>query len=299
MATKINFADCNQDRFGTGVLDCEIQPGVPTGFILTRKAWRFNPETETFDNEYIEDQIKEGNMIPFLNALSFEPENEEAEIFTSNLKVQQKVMDGLPGFLFTFSRGRAFHRAAFSYNSFGNYDVIIVYNNGVIDAALTADGQVKGYTAGMINTDQFRQANGTDPQGTDIRFQLLDSYEYNTMYALISAAENGFSLSTIAGVIDVDIFKVSNATTDVVVEVVAAANRAVSIAGLTADDFLVTGTTETIDSVVYDAAAKQYTITFTGDVSSDYNNLKLELYDTSDNTYVIKKGVTLYKGGTR
>lgn len=299
MATKINYADCNQNRLGTGTLDCEIKPGVPTGFFLTKKDWRFDPESETFDNTYIEEQIKLGNMIPFLNALSFEPENEEAEIFTSNLKVKSKVMDGLPGFLFTFSKGRAFHKSAFSYNSFGNFDVILAYNNGVIDAALTADGKVKGYTAGMVDTDQFRQANGTDPQGTDIRFQLLDSYEYNTMYALISAAENGFSLASIAGIIDVDILKVSNSGPDVVVQVLGSANRAVSIAGLTDTDFLASGTTETITSVVYDAATKEYTLTFSGSVSSDYADLQLYLYDTADDTYVIKKGVTLYKGGTR
>lgn len=296
MATKINFADCNKDRFGTGVLDCEIKTGVPTGFFLTRKSWRFDPTTETFDNEYLEGQIKAGNIVPFLNAISFEAENEEAEIFTSNLKVRLKVMDGLPGFLFRFSKGRGFHKAAYSFNSFGNYDVILAYNNGVIDAALTPDGKVKGYNAGMIDTDQFEHFNGTDPAGTPMRFQLLDSYEYNTQYALISAAENGFSLSTIAGVIDTTILKVSNNAADVVIQVLASANRGVSIAGLTVNDFRVVGTTETIDSVVYDSANKEYTLTFSGSVATDYNSLQLFLYDSADDTYVIKKGETLYQG---
>lgn len=299
MANKINYLDCNQARFGTGVLSCEIQTGVPIGFFAAKKTWRFDPETETFDAAYIDEQIKNKNLIPFLGAIGFEAQNEEAEIFTSNLKIKLKVMDGLPGFSFDFSKGRGFHKAAYSFNSYGQYDYVIAYSNGVIDLAITPDGKLKGYEGGMLDTATFKNFDGSDPQKTTIAFQLTDSYEYNTQYALLEASANGFSLTAVGGVVDALITKVSNNTADVVVTVNANNNPGISLSGLLAADFIAEGTTETIDSISYDAALKQYTITFTGDVSADYADLKLFLYDTADSTYVIKKGVTLWQGSSK
>lgn len=298
MAALVNYADCNQSQMGTGVLSCEIKTGVPYGFFLTKTDWRFDPATEDFDNDYITEQIKLKNLIPFLKPIGFEMVNEDAEIFTSNLKVKTKVIDGLPGFSFDFNNGPGFHKAAYSYNSFGNYGILLAYNNGVVDGAFDGNGKIKGYNAGMIDTAQFMASNGSDPQKTTIQFQLTDAYEYNMSRALLSGNENGFSLAAIGGVIDANITKVSNNLADVVVSVKAANNSAISITGLVAGDFLVTGTAATIDTLTYDAVAKQYTLTFSADVAADYADMEIYLYDTVDSTYVIKKGVTLYQGST-
>ena len=299
MANKINYLDCNQSRFGTGILPCEIQTGVPIGFFPAKKTWRFDPATEVFDAAYIDEQIKNKNLVPFLNAIGFEAQNEEAEIFTSNLKIKLKVMDGLPGLSFDFSKGRGFHRAAYSFNSFGQYDYILAYSNGVIDLAITPEGTLKGYEGGMLDTGMFQNFNGSDPQKTTIMFQLTNSYEYNTQYALLEAAANGFSLTAVNGVVDALITKVSNTLADVVITVNATNNPGIALTGLAVADFLVEGTSETIDTVVYNSALKQYTLTFSGTVAADYAALKLFLYDTVDSTYVIKKGVTLWQGSSK
>ena len=298
MSANVNYMDCNQSQMGTGVLSCEIKTGVPFGFFLTKNGWRFDPATEDFDNDYINDQIKAKNLIPFLRPIGFEMVNEDAEIFTSNLKVKTKVIDGLPGFSFDFNNGPGFHKAAYSYNSFGNYGILLAYDNGVIDGALDGDGKIKGYNAGMIDTAQFMPSNGSDPQKTTIQFQLTDSYEYNMARALLSSSANSFSLSAIGGVVDTTITKISNNLADVVITVKATNNSAIGITGLVAGDFLVTGTSETIDSIAYDSVTKQYTLTFSADVSGDYTGMEIYLYDTNDSTYVIKKGVTLYQGST-
>lgn len=298
MSAKVNYLDCNQSQMGTGVLSCEIKTGVPYGFFRTAPEWRFDPATETFDDAYITDQIKKKNLIPFLKPIGFDFQNEEAEIFTSNLKVRTKVMDGLPGFSFDYNNGPGFHKAAYSFNSFGGYGVLIAYNNGVIDGAFDGTGKIKGYVAGMMETGNYAPSNGSDPQKTTISFQLLDAYEYNMARALLASQANGFSLAAIGGVIDATIKKISNNVADVVIEVKATNNNAISIAGLTAADFAVSGTSETIDSVTYDPVLKQYTLTFSGTVAGDYNNLRIQLYDTADSTFVIKKGTSLYQGGT-
>ena len=81
-------------------------------------------------------------------------------------------MDGLPGFSFDYQKGPGFHKAAYSFNSFGNYNVLLVYNNGVIDGALDAEGKILGYNAGRVDTGNYQLANGSDPQRTTIAFSI-------------------------------------------------------------------------------------------------------------------------------
>lgn len=299
MSAKINYLDCNQSQMGTGVLSCEIKTGVPYGFFRTAPDWRFDPETEDFDDAYITAQIKAKKLIPFLKPIGFETPDEGPEIFTSNLKVKIKVLDGLPEYSFDFNNGPGFHKAAYSFNSFGGYGTLIAYNNGVLKGALDGAGKLKGFESGMFNTGNYKDSNGSDPQKTTIMFQLLDVVEYNKNYALLDGSANGFSLAAIGGVIDTLITKISNNVADVVISVNALNNSATPITGLAVADFKATGTAATIDDVVYDPVLKQYTLTFSATVAADYNNLKLFLFDAVDSTYVIKKGVTLYQGSTK
>ena len=299
MAIYANYQDCNTSQMGTGVLPCEPPTAVPDGIFLVLKSWRANVTSDTFDNDFITAEIKAKRMIPLLNAIGYEPQDEAAEIFTTNLKKKIKVIDGLPGFAFDFNNGYGFHKAAYSLNSYNQFDVILAYNNGSIFAAKDEDGNIKGHSAGIVDTSQYMHANGSDPQKTTLMFQLTDAHEYNTQGVVLTSGSNGFNLSTISGIIDTKITKVSNTLADVVTTVNALNNSATPITGLVVADFRSIGTSETIDAVVYDSGTKQYTLTFSGDVSSDYSNMVIELYDSEDSTTVIEKGATLYQGSSR
>lgn len=297
--TNIDYLECTNSRLGgTGILGCEPPTGVPTGFITMPKNWLFDPATEDFTNAYIKAQIKSGIFTPFLNSIGYENQDEAAEIFTTQTKIKIKSIDGKPGFSFDFSKGYHFHTAAYARNSFNSVDVLLVYDNGSVFAAKDGNGKIKGHTVGIFDTMNYNHANGSDPAKTTIMFQLTNPQEYNTSGAILNPASNNFNLATIRGVVSANITKVSNAAAVVVVKVTAAANGAINVKGLAADNFKATGTAETIDTAVYNDTTGEYTLTFSGDVSAVFATLVLNLFDTADSTNVVEIANYLYQGAT-
>lgn len=297
--TNVDYLECtNGAQGGTGVLGCEPPTGVPTGVITTPKNWVFDPATETFDNAYIKAQIKAGVFTPFLNAVGYENQDEAAEIFTTNTKVKIKSIDGKPGFALDFKKNYHFHTAAYNRNSFNAVDVLLVYDNGSIFAAHDGTGKIKAHTVGIFDTMNFKHADGSAVQKTTIMFQLTEPKEYNTMGAILNPSANNFNLKLIRGVVDAVITKISNATVTGVVKVMAKANGAIPIKGLTVDNFQATGTTVTIDTAVFNAATNEYTLTFSADVSAQWATLRINLFDTADSTTVVEIASMLYQGAT-
>ena len=307
MATKVNFFDCDQQRKGTGTLSCEIPTGVPTGFFLVEKSWRIDTETEDFNNAYINTQIKEKVFVPFLNAINFTDNSEDPITFTTQIGVKLLARDGKPEFSLDFSKGYAFHAAAWSYNSFGNYDVILTYDNGVVFLAKANDNVsaiapigsssiLKGHSAGLVNTANFQHKDGAESEKTAVMFQLTNPNEYNADGALLDPVSNGFDIDVITGIVDTTLAKVSNTTVVVVVSVHASANSAIPILGLTDTDFRGVGTTETVSSVTYDSALQEYSLTFSGDVTSDFATMQIELFDDALSLSVVEVSNVLYQG---
>lgn len=296
MSGKINYLDCNQSQMGTGVLSCEVRTGVPYGFFRTAPGWRFDPETETFDDAYIEEQIRKRKLVPFLRAIGFEVPEEGGQTFTSNLGVKMKVLDGLPEFSFDYSNGAGFHRAAYSYNSFGGYGTLLAYNNGVVRGSLDGSGKVKGLETGMFDTGNYKEANGSDPQKTTITLQLTDPMEYNMRYALLDGGANGFSLATVAGIIDVDIdpFDVGDPQ-GFLVRFSALNNKGRIIKGLTTKEIQVYVQDRGIITcdVIYLDPEGYYSIEFPDPVEG---LVTISLFDIVKNLDVIKLEESLYQG---
>ena len=290
--------DCNVSRKGTGTISCEIPTGVPTGFFLAKKTWTLTVATDDFDNAYINANIKNKNLVPFLDAINFTDNSEEPVIFTTQLGVKLLARDGKPEFSFDFSKGYAFHSAAWSYNSFGDYNVIFTYDNGVVFMAQSSDGlTLKGHSAGLVNTGNFTHKDGAESEKTTVMYQLTNANEYNSEGALLDPVQNSFDIDTIKGIVDAKISHISNATVEVVVKVVAAANNAIPITGLLFTDFRATGTALSIDSLVYSTITDEYTLTFSADVSTDYGTgIVIDLYDSGDDTTVVTVATILYQG---
>ena len=295
--TKVNFFDCDQQRKGTGTLSCEIPTGVPTGVFLVNKDWRLDTTAQAFDTAYINTQIKQKVFVPFLDAINFTDNSEDPITFTTQIGVKLLARDGKPEFSFDYSKGYSFQSAAWSYNSFGNYDVILTYDNGVVFTAKAGDGvSIKGHSAGLVNTGNFTHKDGAESEKTTITIQLTNPNEYNADGALLDPVSNGFDIDVIKGVVDAQLAKVSNATAVVVVSVHAAANRAIPIQGLLETDFRGVGTTETVLSLTYDDILEEYSLTFTGDVTADFATMQIELYDDSLNVDVVEVSNVFYQG---
>lgn len=297
---QANFLNCTQAQYGTGILSCEVPDGIPTDVIAVPKGWQLDLASGTFDNSYIEGQIKAGNFIPLLNAIDYEDASEAAEFFTTSTKNKLKTVPGKAGFKFTFSNGYNFHKALYALNSYNKYDFLIGYDNGVIFAVKTADNKIKGHTGGLMETGNFLHRKGSDPQKTVLEINLSSAYEYNQRGVMLDPDTNGFNLQQLSGIVDVDIEKVSNNAADVVVKMVMSNNNAIALQGVQATQLKVGGTAATISSIAYDTTLNDgtYTITFNSDVSADYANLSIKLFDTADNTDVVKIGNKLYKGAT-
>ena len=294
--TKVNYFDCDQQRKGTGTLSCEIPTGVPTGFFLVNKSWRLDTSSETFDTSYINTQIKNKVFTPFLNAINFTDNSEDPITFTTQIGVKLLARDGKPEFVLDFSKGYSFHSAAWSYNSFGSYDVILTYDNGVVFAAKAGDGvSIKGHSAGLVNTANFMHKDGAESEKTSVGFQLTNPNEYNSDGALLDPTSNGFDIDVIRGIVDADLTIESVTTTDVVVSVKAAANSSISIQGLVFTDFRGIGTSETVDSLEYNDSTEQYTLTFSADVSA-IPLLTIELYDDLLAVDVVTVANVFYQG---
>lgn len=296
---KVNFLDCNKSRKGTAVVVCEVPDGVPNGFYLVPKSFRLDPATDDFDTAFIKAQVKAKKMTPFLNAINFDEQNEDDVIFTTQTGVQLLSRNGKPSFMFEFDNGYGWHAAAYSYKSQGAFDLIPVFDNGVVFMAKTNDGKLKGHTAGLVNPKTFSLKNGQDPSKTGIMIQLTNPEEYNTSGALLDPVANKYDVDAVPGIIDTNVQLISNATTDVVVSVTAGTNGAVNILGLAdADNFRALGTNVAISSVAYDANTGYYTLTFASDVSVDFAGMTIELFDAADSTKVIDISDVLYQGSS-
>ncbi len=295
--TLVNYFDCDQQRKGTGTLSCEIPTGVPTGFFLVSKNWRLDTTAQAFDTAYINTQIKQKIFVPFLNAINFTDNSEDPITFTTQIGVKLLARDGKPEFVLDYSKGYSFHSAAWSYNSFGSYDVILTYDNGVVFAAKAGDGvSIKGHSAGLVNTANFMHKDGAESEKTSVGFQLTNPNEYNADGALLDPTSNGFDIDVIRGVVDCTLEKISNATTNVVVTVKATANTSIDIQGLIFTDFRGVGTTETVTSAVYLPLTNEYDLTFSGDVSTDFATMQIELFDDLLEFSVVDVSNVLYQG---
>lgn len=259
-----NNVDCGLNRLGTGYLDCFQKLGKPVGFIDMPTDFSLNRLTDTLDETYFQDQIKAGTFYPFLGAVDFAENNEDdvTETFSSGIIVD--VRDGLPMFDFTYvSGGYAQHKAFYTHNGFGNGTIALVFENNVIAFALNTDGvTIEGLKRGRLKTKTFMNNTGSTVSRTMISVQLTDTFQYNTAMYLINAEQLGFSIIDYRGAIDSAITVVGTPAvgdTSIVVQVRAACNTAINVAGLLATDFDVTG--QAVSAIAYDATTELYTLT--------------------------------------
>lgn len=290
--------NCTTDRLGTGMESCQTIEGLPSGLILTPKGWSLSKTSGTFDKTYVQAQIQAGLFIPMVGCFDAVSETPDPTTEESQSGLMSVVRQGKPTFTFTFKNGLAGHKARYSYNSYNEYDALIVYESGVIKCAESVDGaNIKGMTIGMLNTGGYSENNGTNSASSILKFQVTNPQEYNQYVTLLSGLD--FNPNTeINGITDVKLTGSADATNnDILLNAVWLHNEQFNFTFFTSNDFKVTieGVEQPIDTVSYNSTTKQYTI------AMDYNfgagdEIVVELYDGNESLPCVKVGDKFYRG---
>jgi hypothetical protein len=298
MATLINNVNCTNVRLGLGLPSCLIQEGRVTGALLIKPSWSFNPVSETWDSTYNLAQIQNGNFVPFVGAVEFtdntpEPTTEE---FQGGLK--NVVRNGKQEYMLKFIKGFFGAKAMYSYNSFQAYKFALVFESGAI--LLTGDtAKVAGVKAGMVNSSSYKFNDGNASAFSTLSFQAMNENEINKDGVLIDGSQFGFDLNDANPIMDVTITGTAVIGADITAKVVATANTAIPILGLSATNFRLTinGVVDAISGAIVDNGDGNYVITPTA-TTIGTDDIVVQTYDTTATPPVGTAilGERLYKG---
>jgi hypothetical protein len=296
MATLINNANCTNIRLGIGLPNCLIQEGRPTGFMLTKPTWNFNPATETMDSDYVATNIQNGNFVPFLNAVEFLDNTPEAVTEEYQGGVKNVVRNGKQEYTFKFIKGFAGAKAMYSYNSFQAYGFALIFETGAI--LLTGDSaEIKGIKAGMVNSTSYKFNDGNASSFSSVMFQAMNENEINKDGVLIDGSQFDFNFNDLNPIMDVTVTGSAVIGGNITAKVVATANTAVSILGLQASNFRLTvnGVVDAISGAIVDNGDGTYVITPTATLTGS-DSVVVQTYDSTAVVAVAKLGDRFYKG---
>lgn len=299
----INSKNCDTTRKNLGLPDCIIQEGRLTGFIIVPKGWNINLLTDTFDLDYVNEQIQLTNFVPVLGAVEAVNNTPEATTEEYQGGIMSVVRNGLPQYTFKFLKGGwKFASALYTYNSFQAFDVLFVFSSGAI-AGATNGTTFSGFDLGMLNNGTYMFTDGTVSASVTTTLQLINEVQFNRDVALLDSSVLDFNVNTDINPIT-DIYMtgradVSNAK--VYFKAKFDINRSVNLLGLAIANLRVTldGTPDTITamSLAYDATEEEWSFTPTTTLTTSMD-VVVQLYDATVPTDVAKVGTKFYKGAT-
>lgn len=283
----INALNCNKENLGLGVVECEARLKDFKSFFLVPKSWRITlTELETLTLPEIVGLVQNDTWQPFLNSVEFVNNTPDPTTKEYTGGVMSVIRNGKPQYSFEFDNGIGFHKAAYSKNSFNNYNVIIVDSAGTLVGAVTADGlSFTGLTASMVNTRTYVPQVGDETAKTLVEFQLSNEDQFNKRMAIITTDQSGVDVnSELMGVIGVNIAATASVASGFNVDVTAVNNTIFGIEGLVVDNFRVINTVTNavlaIDTVVAGTVPGNYVIDTTTPPTASTSYI-LEMYDAT------------------
>jgi hypothetical protein len=301
MSVLINQKDCVAVRKNLGLPDCIIQEGRLTGFILTPKGWSINLETDTFDKEYVNEQIQLGNFVPVLGAVESTNGTPEATTEEYQGGVMAVVRNGLPYFTFKFLKGGwKFASALYTYNSFQAFDVLFVFSTGAI-AGATNGTAFTGFDLGMLNNGTYMFTDGSTSASVSVMMQLINEVQFNRDVALLDASVLDFKVNTdILPISDIVLTGTADASDNkIYVKAVFDINKQTALMGVASANLrlFVNGAVDVIVSTTYNTLTGNYEIVPTATLIAA-DTVVVQLYDSVAVVDTAKIGTKYYKGST-
>lgn len=286
--------DCTTGFLGSGLRNCvRTKWGDAMGFILFSGGVRFdndNPLTEESYNEL----LKELKAFPYVNRFDFTDNTPENEINTSSLGLNQTVRQGFPLWQMVFTKGSCFHKSLYNKRNI-SWQIALVFSDGIL-LTDTVQGFSRGFNSSPLDVETYRVSSGTDLERSIVNIQLSNPDEFNARNVFYSWETLGFDINEINGVVDVNLDVEVISSTELHVAVHSACNGSDVILGL--DDstlWALTGTSETVSAVTYNADTEKYELTLSGSIDGEFT-LKLSKggFDVVED---LDGG--LYKGATK
>ena len=299
MAIAINQKDCATSIKNLGLADCIIQNGRVVGKILTSPSWSIDTTSGTLDLAAVNDLIQDGTFIPVLGAVEVVNGTPEATTEEYQGGIMSVVRNGLPMFTFKFLKGWGYARALYSLNSFQQYKLLLVHEDGSISG--TVNGTTfSGFSLGMLNTGTYFFTDGSVSGYVNSVVQMTSTDEFNLNAATIDRSVLGFDANQLQPVTDIVMTGRADASENkVYFKAKYAMNQSQNLGGIAIANLKSTieGVADTITalSLGYNSATEEWSYTPTATLTAA-DTVVVELVDGVKD--VAKIGTRYFKGKT-
>lgn len=234
--------NCGGDQANTGKLGCLQAFGTPLSAILTKSGFVIPKET-TLDIAYLTANVQNGNLIPLMDASSFEDVSAEDAFSTNAAGVERLNLQGLPKYKLMFEEGHEFYREMTKLTSYKSKGAILIDDAGRWLFGVNSDGDYVGLTLGQVTAEMRKtKVQGGDAESKALSMQFTDRYQWDMSYMIVERAELGFSTSEVPTINGVNIEFTAiplDGAEEVFVKVTLASDGS-PVEGLDADDLLIT-----------------------------------------------------------
>lgn len=228
------MADCVIERKNLGLSKCNKLPALIRGMITTSMNFKIlaaNLENATTWQDAL---LAEGNNRIYMwpPFVGFENAS-EAAVYEDTPLAMLKVRDGKYAFRFFVSENLCLHKAMYSHN--GKARVFFIDTEGQIIGTKDSNGDLRGFTASLINTEKLVLSDGSVSTKTPVFVVLANSKELDKSGALVDGSE---FIDTLERIVDVDVTVVGTpSSTEIVVDVKVSCDGT-PVTGLVTADFL-------------------------------------------------------------
>lgn len=295
--TLYNLVACGAAAvLGTGTVGCAPFFEKVSAIWLLPSGYKFDG-TATFNLAYVQQEQAKGNIIILKGVENFTDNTPDDVIEEFESGRKKYVRDGLYEFLAQFSKGMYFNAALNYLNSDGSYDMIFVDVNGNILGTKATDGNLKGFTCGMVHQTKITWATDSTAQREGLMFQFTVRNEFDRDYVYIQASGLDFAPETLDGANEIvlELTTPTNTSTTATVKATRKQDGA-AFTGAAYTDFLFQADGVTQNPTAGDDSAVAGTYQLTGFTAwSTGEVVTVQLYDNSNSRSIINLSTVLYK----
>ena len=294
------LANCGGSAANTGKLGCLQSFGTPLSCILAKRGFVIPKETE-LSIAYLQTEIQKGNLIPLIDASSFEDVSAEDAYSTNAAGVERLNLKGLPKYKLMFEEGHEFYRQMSQLTSFKSKTAILIDDAGKWLFAVDANGDYTGMTLGQVAAEMRKtKVQGGDAESRAISLQFTDREQWDSSYGIVERSSIGFDPSDIPAINGVSVSLTAipaSGDTTVSVSVVLASDESSPVEGLVFGDFSVSSAgASQVPSALTETTAGKYALTVT---ALSAGALIVDLFNTTLNLNVVISLGELYRSDTK